>query len=420
MGVVKVPEQVVVVGASLAGVRAVQALREEGHTGRIVLVGEEPHLPYDRPPLSKRMLTENWPVEQIALLDRDEWDELDVDVRLGNGAVGLDVSAHEVRLADGEVVAYDGLVIATGAGARTLPGTPGRAQGVHSLRSRDDALRLRTALRGARSLGVIGGGFIGSEVAYGASGLGLEVTVLERGAGPMAEVLGPDVAESLAKLQTAYGIDLRTGVEVTRLVPRDTSGTRVEVHTADGSVLTFDEVLVSIGSVPRVEWLEGSSLRVDRGVLCEPTLFAGDDVVAAGDVVRVVDADSSVGRRVEHWTDASQQGELAAANLLAGRENAEPYTALPYVWSDQFGLRIEVLGDPAGADEVVEVPLAGGGTAAGGGSGDPRLYRYHRRDQTVAYVGIDVPKEILALRRAAPTRTDLTRVPQEVKSKSQR
>lgn len=388
---------VVIIGASLAGTRAAEALRDEGFAGKIVLIGEEQDAPYDRPPLSKQLLTGKWRESDIQLLNGEEWEELDIDLRLNTRAVGVDVKNHRVRLETGTDVTYDGLIIATGSRPRTILTKP--HEHAHVLRSLADARRLAGALSaGHRSLGIVGGGFIGSEVAYGARSLGHDVMVLERGPGPMAQVFGPAVAAELAALQHTHGVNLRTDVVVAGV--RDVEGEGLQILLDDGSALAFDEVLVSVGAIPNVEWLADSGLEIDGGIVCDARLFAGDDIVAAGDVVRVRDA-GVINRRIEHWTDTVRQAQTAAANLLAGPHRALPLQGMPYVWSDQFGTRIEVIGDPTAGGCVEDVTTSDGGAAPG------RIFRYARDGNTVALVSVGAPKVMLQVRRAVLDRSAL-------------
>ncbi|GAA1382153.1 FAD-dependent oxidoreductase [Pseudonocardia kongjuensis] len=378
-------QTIVIVGAALAGTRAAEALRDEGFEGRVLLVGDEPGNPYDRPPLSKQYLGGEWPAEQLDLLSADDLDDLEIERLAGVAATGLDVAGHRLRLADGTGLGYDGLVIATGARPRTAPELAPGTPGVHVLRTLADSAGLAAALLPGRRLGVIGGGFIGCEVASVATGAGVEVTVFERAGVVMGQVLGERIGRRLQALQESRGVRVRTGVAVERIT-RGPGG--LVVHGADTVV---DDVLISIGAVPNVEWLDGSGLPVDGGLLCDPALFAADDVVVAGDVARLTDADGRPRRRVEHWTHAALQGETAAANLLAGRAAATPFRAVPYVWSDQYEVRVEILGEPGPADDVEPV-LGDDGTA-------PCLYVHRRAGQPVALVGIDAQEMVLRARR---------------------
>jgi NADPH-dependent 2,4-dienoyl-CoA reductase/sulfur reductase-like enzyme len=348
---------VTVVGASLAGLRAVQGLRQHGFSGTIVMVGDEPHPPYDRPPLSKQVLAGTWPPARTTLADPDVLAALEVDLRLGRRAESLDAESRSVTLDDGTVLDADGVVLATGARPRRLPGADDHpAVGV--LRTLEDADRLRGAVQAAGSgcrVVVVGAGFIGSEVAATCAGLGCRVTVLEALPTPLAPVLGEEIGAACAALHARHGVDLRTRAVVDAVGALDPGGT--EVALAGGTVVAADVIVVGIGVVPNTEWLEGSGLTVANGVVCDDRLFAADGVVAAGDMARWwwrhAGEERSV--RIEHWEVAAQMGAWAATALLAGRQAAEPFDPVPYFWSDQYGLRIQVLGHPDPTDEVAVV-----------------------------------------------------------------
>ncbi len=379
---------VVVVGASLAGLRATEALRSEGYDGRLVLVGAEPHLPYDRPPLSKGLLAGLLEPEQIALR-RGPYEELDVELRLGVRAGSLDVAAGEVTLADGTALAFDGLVIATGSAPRTLPGTP-ELPGIHVLRTIDDALALRAQLDAEPKVVVVGAGFIGSEVAATCRGRGLDVTVVEALSAPLVRGLGPVLGAACAGLHRDHGVDLRLGVGVERI----TGAAGVEaVHLVDGSVIPADVVVVGIGVAPVTEWLEGSGLTLDNGVVCDETCLAAPGIVAAGDVARWPNREFG-GRlmRLEHWTNAGDQGPAAARRLLHGDgASPAPYAPVPYVWSDQYDRKIQTVGDFS-ADDEIEVVL--------GALDERRFTAIAGRDgRLVGALGFSMPKHVMAYLR---------------------
>jgi NADPH-dependent 2,4-dienoyl-CoA reductase/sulfur reductase-like enzyme len=349
---------VIVVGASLAGWRAVEALRGEGYDGKITLVGEEQHLPYDRPPLSKQVLAGTWPPEKAVLADRKRSGELQVHEVLGRRAVRLDAAGRLIELDDGSTLNGDGLVLATGATPRHLPGTEGLSQrdGLFTLRTLDDSLALRRALTAVEScrVVVIGAGFIGAEVASTCAGLDCRVTVVEAMEIPLSNVLGPLIGAHCGSLHGAHGVDLRTGAGV---VSVGKSETGLTVELVGGEVLDADVVVVGIGVAPAVEWLEDSGLTLENGVVCDDRLFAADGIVAAGDMARWTwrHDDAAEQIRIEHWQVAAEAGAMAARNLLAGRGDAVPFTPIPYFWSDQFGIRFQVLGNPGGTDEVVVI-----------------------------------------------------------------
>jgi NADPH-dependent 2,4-dienoyl-CoA reductase/sulfur reductase-like enzyme len=327
---------IAVVGASLAGLAAARALRAEGFDGRLVLIGAEEHLPYDRPPLSKDFLVGK--VDETALALHDVSDGLEIDYRLGAPASGL--TGRTVHTARGDVPA-DGVVITTGAVARRLPGQP---DGVHVLRTLDDARALRAALHTGVQLVIVGAGFVGAEVASSARALGCDVTVVEAAAVPLERAVGPEMGAALATLLPGNGVRLITGVGVSTV-----GSTHVDL--ADGRRLDADVVLVGIGSVPNTRWLAGSAVAVGNGVLCD----AGGGtnvprVVAAGDCAAWYEPVLGTHERLEHWTGAGEQAVIAAATLLHGREPGPRRPA--YFWSDQFGVRVQFAGRVAPGDEV--------------------------------------------------------------------
>lgn len=350
------PHRIVVVGASLAGLRAVEELRRLGFDGRLTWIGAEPHLPYDRPPLSKDFLAGEAEASDIGLR-RQPYDELDVDLRLGVRARALDLDARRVTTDDGDAVPFDGCVIATGATPRRLPGQPD-LPGIHLLRTLDDALALRAELARADRVAVVGAGFIGAEVAATCRTRGLDVTVLEALPSPMVRGLGTALGDTLGALHRDHGVDLRLGVGVARFEGRD----RVEgVRLDDGRRVEADVVVVGVGVTPATDWLQTSGLVLDDGVVCDATLCAAPGVVAAGDVARWPNPTfGGQMMRLEHWTNATEQGVAAAARLLVADDDAEPFASVPFVWSDQYDVKIQVVGHVRGDDtfEVVDGSLA--------------------------------------------------------------
>jgi NADPH-dependent 2,4-dienoyl-CoA reductase/sulfur reductase-like enzyme len=337
-------ERLVIVGASLAGLRSAEAARRAGFAGDVILIGEEPHLPYDRPPLSKAYL-DSPDVPSVTYRALDELVELGVDLRLGAAATALDVAAREVTVGDG-TVPYDALVIATGSSARTLPGCDGLA-GVHTLRTVDDAAAVRGALdAGARTV-VIGAGFIGSEVASGARKRGLPVTVLEGAEVPLVRAVGTEMGVAVSSLHARNGTDLRCGVSVSG-ISRTDDGLRVD--TADGTSYPADLVVVGVGASATTAWLEGSGLKVEDGIVCDDALWTGvPGVYAAGDVARWTNPLFGRSMRLEHWTSAAEQGAIAALNAI-GHPRAT-YSTVPYFWSDWYDTRIQFVGVPD-TDEI--------------------------------------------------------------------
>ncbi|GAB3385462.1 NAD(P)/FAD-dependent oxidoreductase [Amycolatopsis echigonensis] len=342
--------KLVVVGASLAGLRAVEAARKAGFEGEITLIGAERHLPYDRPPLSKAYLDKLAPgavPEPTTFRTEDTLrDELGVHLLLGSPATCLDTSARAVVVGD-QAVPYDAAVIATGATARTLPGTD-HLDGVHTLRTLDDAVAVREALdRGARTV-VIGAGFIGSEIASGARKRGLDVTVIEALPTPLVRAVGDVMGAACASLHQLNGTQLRCGTGVAAF---EGDGRVEQVVLSDGTRLPADLVVVGVGASPAVEWLEGSGLQLDNGIVCDERLYTGvDGVYAAGDVARWHNPLFGRLMRLEHWTSAAEQGALAARNAL-DPASARPYQTVPYFWSDWYDSRIQFVGSPE-ADEV--------------------------------------------------------------------
>lgn len=391
------PERLVVVGASLAGLRAVEAARRRGFTGEVVLVGAEDRAPYDRPPLSKAVLAPDGPVEPPALRsDLSLRAELGVDLRLGTPATGLDTEGRVVRL-DDEELRYDALVIATGAVARTLPGSDDIA-GVHTVRTAADAAAVRTALDAGGRTVVVGAGFIGSEVASAARGRGLPVTVVEAADVPLTRAVGAVAGSVLVELHQAVGTDLRLGVGVAGLETRPDAGGAervVGLRLTDGSTLPADLVVVGIGATPATGWLRDSGLELhprDGGVVCDATLWTGaPGVYAAGDLAHWPNplfAQTDVDlMRLEHWTNAAEQGALAAVHAL-GLAEPKPLASVPYLWSDWYGRRVQLVG-VAAADEVLR---------ADPGNERPLLL-YRRGDRIVGALSVDRPAEIMKYRR---------------------
>jgi NADPH-dependent 2,4-dienoyl-CoA reductase/sulfur reductase-like enzyme len=385
---------VVVVGASLAGLRACETLRTDGFTGRISLVGAEQEVPYDRPPLSKKLLAGDWEPDRIRLRKPDELAGLGLDLELGVRATGLDADRRTVALDDGRELAYDGLVIATGAAPRRLPGQPD-FDGVCELRTLADAvdLRARIAEPGTR-LVVIGAGFIGLEVAATARDRGCTVTVLEGAPSPLVRGLGVEMGAAVASVHARHGVELRCGVRIEAIEGAD--GRVTGARLADGTLVGADVVLVGIGVAPAIGWLEGSGLQLGDGIVCDDTLHTGlPGVYAAGDCARwhnhVFDPHDDAVMRVEHWTNAAEQGAHAARNLLqvAAGEAPVPYESVPFFWSDQFESRIQFVGRAHGDDEVhVFAGSTDGAFAA--------LYGWQGRLRGV--LGVSMPKMVMPFR----------------------
>ncbi|MET9357945.1 FAD-dependent oxidoreductase [Streptomyces sp. NPDC006617] len=404
---------VTVVGASLAGLYAARELRAQGFDGRLVIVGDEPHRPYDRPPLSKQYLTGGADEDRLALTDAEETADLDAEWLLGVRARGLDARGRTVLLDGGRTVSTDGVVVATGASARGLTGgrrsgdspygdrrsgdrrSGGRLSGVHTLRTLDDARALRAELtRGPRRVVIVGAGFIGAETASSCAALGHEVTVVEAAALPLAPQLGPEMAAVCAALHRRGGVGLVTGASVSALRG---GGTVTGVALTDGRVLPAEVVIVGIGATPNTAWLAGSPLVVNDGVLCDDGCVTSlPQVVAVGDVARVG------GTRAEHWTSATRQPRAAVANLLAGR-TVESARSVPYFWSDQYGARLQFAGRRRAGDTVRVVEGRVSDDAPGD---DGLLARYERDGRTTAVLAVDRPRPFMRARRELAREAD--------------
>ena len=335
---------IVIVGGGLAAARTAEQLRRSEFTGRITIVSDEAHLPYDRPPLSKEVLRKE--VDDVALKPREFYDEKDIILRLGAAATGLDATAQTVTLADGTVLGYDELVIATGLVPRRIPAFPD-LEGVRVLRSLDESVALREHATEAQHAVVIGAGFIGCEVAASLRSLGVDVVLVEPQPTPLAAVLGEQIGELVARLHRDEGVDVRTGVGVAEL----RGDTHVEqVVLSDGTELTADLVVVGIGSRPATEWLEGSGVEVDNGVLCdEAGRTSVANVWALGDVASWR-APTGHQARVEHWSNVAEQARVVVPAMLG--QDVAPVVVVPYFWSDQYDVKIQCLGEPEATDIV--------------------------------------------------------------------
>jgi 3-phenylpropionate/trans-cinnamate dioxygenase ferredoxin reductase subunit len=387
---------VAVVGASLAGLRSAEALRREGYEGRLVLIGDESHEPYDRPPLSKQVLAGEQEPDRIALRPGG-FADLDVELRLGRRAVALDLAGREVELDTGEHVAFDGLVVATGAAPRLLPAMrDGAPDGVFVLRTLDDALAIRRRLDRRPRVVVVGAGFIGAEVAATCRMRALEVTVLEALEAPLVRGLGPVLGAVCGELHRDHGVDLRLGVGVAGF---EGAGRVERVRLDDGTTIEADVVVVGVGVAPVTGWLDGSGLLLDDGVVCDQTMLAAPNVVAAGDVARWPNPmfDGEVAR-LEHWTNASDQGVAAARRLLHGDgPGAPPYAPVPFVWSDQYDRKIQTAGRFRGDDEMAVVH----------GSLAERRFTalFGRNGRLVGVLGFSMAAKVMQYRRLIQERT---------------
>lgn len=383
-------DRLVVVGASLAGLRAAQAARAAGYGGELVMVGDEPHLPYTRPPLSKELLAGGQSAEQCAL----PHGTLDVEWRLGTAAASLARASKRVVLADGDSVAYDRVILATGCRARAWRGPGAELPGVHTLRSLDDSLALRDAIDRGTRLVIVGAGFIGCEVAATARKRGAAVTLLDVAPHPLLP-LGPELGARCAQLHQAHGVDVRCSMSITAILGED----RVKaVALEDGDELDADLVLLALGAQPNIEWLADSGLELNTGVVCDATLTTTEDpdVIAAGDIVQWPHRLAGGALvRVEHWTTAAEHGQLAGRNVLLEAGERTPHVAPPYFWSDQYDTKIQSVGFPNLAPhvEIVEEEPERGRLVATGS----------RDGQLIAAVTFNAAKQLSVYRRELAT-----------------
>jgi 3-phenylpropionate/trans-cinnamate dioxygenase ferredoxin reductase subunit len=365
----------VVVGGGLAGAKAVEGARGAGYDGRIVLVGEEEHQPYERPPLSKAVLRGEKPPESARVHPEGFYDENRVELRTGTAVTALDLSARTVSVGEDQV-GFDSLVLATGARPRRLDVPGADLAGTYYLRSLQDSQRLGDAVRGAGRVAVIGAGWIGSEVAASARQLGADVVMVDPAPTPLFGVLGPEVGEAFARLHRDHGVVLRTGVGVTGLK----GSHRVEgVVLEDGTVEEADVVVVGVGVVPNVELAQAAGLAVDNGVVVDERLqTAVPGVLATGDVASAFHPRYQRHVRVEHWANALNQGAAAGRNAVG---EPEVYDRLPYFYSDQYDLGMEYVG-LAGRDDSV--------TVRGDLKGLQFLAFYHREGRVTAAMTVNV------------------------------
>jgi 3-phenylpropionate/trans-cinnamate dioxygenase ferredoxin reductase subunit len=338
----------VIVGASLAGAKAAEALRQEGFEGRLVLVGEERQRPYERPPLSKDYLRGEAERPRVYVHDEDFYADQEIELRTSARVVAIEPAAGQVVLESGERLAYDRLLLTTGAAARHLPVPGADLPGVHTLRTLEDAESLKQAIPRASRVVVVGAGWIGSEVAASARQMGIEVVLVERGNVPLERVLGAEVGAVYHELHRDHGVELlpRTRVEAF-------AGTRSveEVRTSDGRRIACDLVVVGVGAAPRIELAQAAGLMVDGGIAVDERLqTSAPGVFAAGDVAAAWHPFYQTRIRLEHWANALHQGPAAARNML-GLDVS--YERLPYFFSDQYDLGMEYTGYAPIWDKVV-------------------------------------------------------------------
>jgi len=379
---------VVIVGASLGGLRTASALRRFGFDGWITLVGDEPHLPYDRPPLSKEVLVGDKQPHETYFRSADFFEQQEITLRLGSPAVGLDSKSRSIRLETGEQVQFDCAVIATGARPRLLPGVEDLS-GVHVMRTLDDSIAIRSSFDRARRLVVVGAGFIGSEVAASARSRGIEVTVIEAADQPLVCAVGTEIGGRCARLHGLYGTTLRCGLGV-KGVERTSGG--LAVLLSDGSAVPCDTVVIGIGVIPNIEWLAGSGIDIDQAVVCDRYMRTSlPDVWAVGDLASWHNSRFGIRMRVEHWTNTVEQATAVARNIINHVAGDDPvaYTGIPYFWSDQYGHRLQMVG--LATDQVMFVKDPPGEVDL--------LALYCRDDRLAGAFAIDTVGPLMKMRR---------------------
>ena len=371
---------IVIVGGGLAAARTAEQLRRSEYTGPVTIVSDEVHLPYDRPPLSKEVLRKE--VDDVALKPRDWYDENDITLRLGSAATSLDTHEQTVTLDDGTVLGYDELVITTGLVPRRIPAFPD-LEGIRVLRSFDESMALREHASAARRAVVIGAGFIGCEVAASMRGLGVDVVLVEPQPQPLAAVLGEQIGELVARLHRDEGVDVRLGLGVAEVRGEGHVDT---VVLTDGTEVPADLVVVGIGSRPATEWLDGSGIEVDNGVICdEAGRTSAPNVWALGDVASWRNPMGHQAR-VEHWSNVAEQARVVVPAML-GRDTPSN-VVVPYFWSDQYDIKIQCLGEPHATDIVHLVEDDG-----------RKFLAYYERDGVlVGVVGGGLPGKVMKVR----------------------
>ncbi|OBG92697.1 pyridine nucleotide-disulfide oxidoreductase [Mycobacterium sp. E3251] len=371
---------IVIVGGGLAAARTAEQLRRSEYAGRVTIVSDEVHVPYDRPPLSKEVLRKE--VDDVALKPREWYDENDITLRLGAAATSLDTAAQTVTLADGSVIGYDELVIATGLVPRRIPTLPD-LEGIRVLRTFDESMALREHASACQRAVIVGAGFIGCEVAASLRSLGVDVVLVEPQPTPLASVLGERIGELVARLHRAEGVDVRLGVGVAEVRGDERVDT---VVLTDGTELAADLVVIGIGSRPATGWLEGSGIAVDNGVLCdEAGRTSAPNVWALGDVASWRDATGHQAR-VEHWSNVADQTRVVVPAML-GRDVSSA-VVVPYFWSDQYDVKIQCLGEPEATDSVHLVEDDG-----------RKFLAYYERDGVlVGVVGGGMPGKVMKVR----------------------
>ncbi len=388
----RVNHGIVLVGGGLAAARTAEQLRRSEYTGRITIVSDEVHLPYDRPPLSKEVLRKE--VDDVALKPREWYDEKDIILRLGSAVTNLDTAARTVTLDDGSVLGYDELVIATGLVPRRIPAFPD-LEGIRVLRSFDESMALREHASAARHAVVIGAGFIGCEVAASLRSVGVDVVLVEPQPTPLASVLGEQIGELVARLHRDEGVDVRLGVSVAEVGGQGHVDT---VVLTDGTELTADLVVVGIGSRPATDWLEGSGIEVDNGVICDGAgRTSAPNVWALGDVASWRDATGHQAR-VEHWSNVADQARVVVPAMLG--QDVPTNVVVPYFWSDQYDVKIQCLGEPEATDIVHLVE----------DDGRKFLAYYEREGVLVGVVGGGMPGKVMKIRGKIAAATPIAEV----------
>ncbi|OBI18714.1 pyridine nucleotide-disulfide oxidoreductase [Mycobacterium sp. E2327] len=371
---------IVIVGGGLAAARTAEQLRRSEYAGRITIVSDEVHLPYDRPPLSKEVLRKE--VDDVALKPREWYDEKDITLRLGSAATALDTAKQTVTLADGTALGYDELVIATGLVPRRIPAFPD-LDGIRVLRSFDESMALREHASEAQRAVVVGAGFIGCEVAASLRSLGVDVVLVEPQPTPLAAILGEQIGHLVARLHRDEGVDVRLGLGVAEVRGEGHVDT---VVLTDGTELAADLVVVGIGSRPATEWLEGSGVDVDNGVICdEAGRTSAPNVWALGDVASWRDTTGHQAR-VEHWSNVADQARVVVPAMLG--QDVPSAVVVPYFWSDQYDVKIQCLGEPDATDTVHLVEDDG-----------RKFLAYYERDGVlVGVVGGGMPGKVMKVR----------------------
>jgi NADPH-dependent 2,4-dienoyl-CoA reductase/sulfur reductase-like enzyme len=345
------PDSIVIVGGGLAGAKGAEGLREQGFRGGLTVIGAEDQLPYERPPLSKSYLQGKSTLADAQVHNREWYDDNSVDLRLATTVAAVRPGAHEIELAGGETIGYGALLLATGSTPRRLPVPGADAAGILTLRRVEDSDAIRETFGADRRLAIIGGGWIGLEVAAAAREAGTEVTVIEATAAPLLAVLGPDLAAVFATLHTDHGVTLYTEARVAEILTTD--GRASGVRLADGTVIPADAVVVGIGAAPNTELAAQAGLAVDNGVLVSAALRSSDpDIYAVGDIANAEHPFVGTRIRVEHWANALNQPAVAAGAMLG---NDVSYDALPYFYTDQYDLGMEYVGHapPGSYSQVV-------------------------------------------------------------------